>query len=242
MKHFSNQLIYIGLSVIFGSITFGYSQSTHQRKFEQLGTALPSPNSYRTASGAPGIDYWQQKADYKISVELDDENQRITGKASVTYTNNSPDNLNYLWVQLDQNVRDDNADSYTTKQSQLLDSLPAKWISQIVGKYNYEGGYQIHKVTDSQGKNLSFTVVKTMMRINITELLKAGEKFTFGIEWSYNIYDRMVIDGRGGYEYFPDDDNYLYTIAQWYPRMVLYSDFGGWQNKQFLGKGEFARY
>ena len=169
MKRFSNQII---IAAIFWSSSLVYSQSTHQGKFEQLGTALPSPNSYRTASGAPGIDYWQQKADYKISVELDDNNQRITGTETIIYTNNSPDNLSYLWVQLDQNIRQEDAESYKTTNYRLSDSIPAKWLPIITGKYDYEGGYLIEKVTDAHGNNLSYTVQKTMMRINIPEAMK----------------------------------------------------------------------
>ena len=211
-----------------------------QGKFEQLGTTLPTPNSYRTGSGAPGDKYWQQQADYEIDVVLDDAKQTITGKETITYTNNSPHTLKYLWVQLDQNVREPGNNTEKTQPMEVNPNLTTKEVAGALGLYDYDGGFKISAVKDVKGKSLPHTINKTMMRIDIPQPLAPGGKVTFAIDWRYNINDRMKHGGRGGYEYFPKDDNYLYTIAQWYPRMAVYDDVNGWQNKQFLGNGEFA--
>jgi hypothetical protein len=209
-----------------------------ENKFEQLGTMLPTPNVYRTASGAPGHLYWQQKADYDIKVELDDVHQKIKGYETITYHNNSPDHLEYLWVQLDQNLWSLDSDTYTSTQSKISDPMTLEQLQSLIP--TFEGGYSLEEIKDATGRNLSYTVVKTMMRINLAKPLKPGEKFSFSIRYSYNINDRIKIGGRSGYEYFPEDDNYLYTIAQFFPRMAVYIDDEGWQNKQFLGQGEYA--
>ncbi len=209
-------------------------------KFEQLGTDLPTPNSYRNGAGAPGVNYWQQQADYVIDVKIDEKTQVLTGSETITYYNNSPDPLKYLWVQLDQNVRAKGNLSDQTSTNRVSDSVAAKFFQSRMGDFDYDGGYKISAVKDASGKDLSYMINRTMMRIDLPQPLKKGEQFTFGIDWSYNIYDRMVIGGRGGYEYFPEDDNYAFTCAQWYPRMAVYDDYEGWQNKQFIGRGEFA--
>ncbi len=210
------------------------------KKFEQLGSELPTPNSYRNGAGAPGTNYWQQRADYKIDVSIDEKTHVLTGSETITYYNNSPDPLTYLWVQLDQNVRaKDNLNDQTNTNS-VSDSVAAKFFESDMAAMDYEGGYKITAVKDGSGKPLKYMINRTMMRIDLPAPLKTGEQFTFGIDWSYNIYDRMLINGRGGYEYFPEDDNYAYTCAQWYPRMAVYDDYEGWQNKQFIGRGEFA--
>ena len=214
------------------------------RKFEQLGTQLPSPNEYRTGSGAPGPDYWQQQANYKIAVELDDENQRITGAETITYFNNSPSTLKYLWVQLDQNVRKPDAVRTKVNGSQRLAKSSTKvstgFLQRTTGDFGYEGGFQLGAVTDENGKALTYLVNNTMMKITLPKPLATGENFSFKIEWAYNVNDRATMGGRSGYEFFEEDQNYLYTIAQFYPRMAVYDDVNGWQNKQFLGSGEFA--
>ncbi len=212
-----------------------------QGKFEQLGTQLPTPNEYRNAAGAPGIKYWQQKADYKIDVAIDENSLKLTGSEQITYTNNSPNALNYLWVQLDQNVRQKNALSTQVGTRRMRDSIAAKSITHYADDYNsYDGGFKIMAVKDGNGNELKHTIVETMMRIDMPTALATGESYSFAIDWWYNLYDRMLIDGRGGYEYFPKDDNYAFTLAQWYPRMAVYDDVNGWQHKQFLGRGEFA--
>ena len=212
-----------------------------QGKFEQLGTTLPTPNEYRTASGAPGPAYWQQQADYKIAVSLDDIQHTISGTETITYTNNSPDPLTYLWVQLDQNMRakDSNTPKVSTNQIKA-NEMSTKSYERITGVEEYDGGFKIASVTDASGKALTFTINKTMMRIDIPVTMKKGDQYEFTVKWSYNVNDRMELGGRSGYEFFPKDGNALYTIAQFYPRMAVYNDVNGWQNKQFLGSGEFT--
>ncbi|MCB9303194.1 MAG: M1 family metallopeptidase [Lewinellaceae bacterium] len=207
-------------------------------KFAQLYQELPTPNVYRTASGAPGHQYWQQKADYQIAIELDDDKQRIYGEETITYFNNSPDPLAYLWVQLDQNVRATDSDTYKARTSKIEDRMSPKELKELTP--TFDGGFKLDYVRGMNGKVLPHTVVKTMMRVDLPTPLKPGEQFSFQVKWWYNINDRMEIGGRSGYEYFPEDDNYLYTIAQFFPRMAVYNDVEGWQNKQFLGSGEFT--
>ncbi|HEY8934876.1 MAG TPA: M1 family metallopeptidase [Cyclobacteriaceae bacterium] len=211
-----------------------------QGKFEQLNQALPTPNEYRTGSGAPGPKYWQQKADYVISAELNDENQSITGSETITYFNNSPEALKYLWLQVDQNLFAKGNNTTKTETGSVKDSVTAKAAADTYDLYDFDGGFKIKSVKDVAGKALPYTVNQTMMRIDLPQLLKAGEKVSFSIEWSFNIGDRSTVGGRSGLEYFPEDGNYIYTIAQWFPRMCVYDDYQGWQNKQFLGQGEFA--
>ncbi len=218
--------------------------NTDQSKFRQLGTEIPTPNTYRTASGAPGEEYWQQRADYDIKVELDDDKQRIIGRETVTYTNNSPHTLTYLWVQLDQNVVDPNSDTYKTETGKLDQRMSAGQLNGMLDN-SFDGGHKIEYVRDMTGKPLKYTIVKTMMRIDLpTPLAAKVGKFQFQIGWNYNINDRqnpaLQADSRGGYEFFPEDGNYLYTITQWFPRMAVYDDYNGWQHKQFLGQGEFT--
>jgi hypothetical protein len=207
-------------------------------KFKQLYEELPTPNTYRTGAGAPGHEYWQQRADYTIAIRLDDTNQRIYGEENVVYTNNSPDILEYLWLQLDQNQRAKDSDSYKIANSTLENRMSLRALQSI--HPDFDGGFKLDYVKDISGKDLSHTVVKTMMRIDPPAPVKPGESFSFKIKWWYNINDRMKLGGRSGYEYFASDDNYLYTIAQFFPRMCVYDDIEGWQNKQFLGKGEFT--
>lgn len=225
--------------VLMAFYTQAQQQTTPwQGKFEQLDTQLPTPNSYRSASGAPGPQYWQQKADYVITAELNDESQSITGSEVITYTNNSPDVLKYLWLQLDQNILAKNNLTSQTRTSNMADTISTKQLVQRVS--DFDGGHKIKSIKDATGKPLSYTINYTMMRIDLAQPLKKGEKVTFSIDWSFNIGDRMIDGQRSGYEYFPEDKNYLYTIAQWFPRMCVYDDYIGWQNKQFLGQGEFA--
>ncbi|MEO7800776.1 MAG: M1 family metallopeptidase [Ginsengibacter sp.] len=214
--------------------------SNHGNAFEQLGTILPTPNEYRTASGAPGPKYWQQRCDYDIVCELDEPNLKLTGKETVTYYNNSPDVLTYLWLQLDENEHSDtNNSGYQTgnRMEKVITDAAFKNLSSQKDKVY---GDIITKLTDAAGRPLAYTVNKTMMRVELPTPLKPGQKFAFNVSWFYNIPNRMTIGGRGGYEYFPGDGNTLFTIAQWYPRLCVYSDFQGWQNHQFVGSGEFA--
>ncbi|KAB1064389.1 M1 family metallopeptidase [Salibacter halophilus] len=226
------------------ALTFSVRTATAQyetynnNKFKQLKEELPTPNVYRTASGAPGHEYYQQQADYEIEVTLDDENQTITGKETITYYNNSPDDLNYLWVQLDQNVRARDSQSKKIRQRSMNEKMSFGGMKRMMN--DFDGGFKISSVKTNRGTKLDHTINYTMMRIDLPETLESGHSYTFQIEWNYNINNRMEIGGRSGYEYFEKDSNYLYTIAQFYPRMAVYNDVEGWQNKQFLGRGEFA--
>lgn len=214
--------------------------SNHGNKFEQLGTILPTPNEQRTASGAPGLRYWQQKADYDIKCELDENKQRLKGSETITYYNNSPDVLTYLWIQLDENQHNNIRNANYQNASKMPENTTGTQVDDMaLGKADNGYGFNITKITDGEGKNLRYTINKTMMRIEVPAL-KSGSKFIFNIDWDYNIVDRIALGGRGGYEYFPKDGNCLFTMSQWYPRLCVYSDFQGWQNHQFTGRGEFA--
>ncbi|MCP9761611.1 M1 family metallopeptidase [Lacihabitans soyangensis] len=210
--------------------------------FEQMGTSLPTPNTYRTASGAPGKEYWQQKADYDIKVELDDDNQKITASEKITYYNASPDALTYLWLQLDQNNFNEKSDARTTRQTSISHERGSSGaaLRSLSDKTDKEYGYLIQKVTDKLGNKLKYTINGTMMRVDLPTPLLKGQNFVFNVDWSFNIVDANAQRARSGYEYFEKDGNYLYEMAQWFPRMCVYDDVTGWQNKQFLGQGEFA--
>lgn len=210
--------------------------------FEQMGTALPTPNTYRTASGAPGKEYWQQKADYDIKVELDDDNQHIKASEKITYFNVSPDALTYLWLQLDQNNFNEKSDARSTRQTAISHERGSTGatLRGLTDKTDKEYGYLIEKVTDKLGNKLKYTINGTMMRVDLPTALLKGQSFVFNVDWSFNIVDANAQRARSGYEYFEKDGNYLYEMAQWFPRMCVYDDVTGWQNKQFLGQGEFA--
>lgn len=215
--------------------------SNHGNRFEQLGTILPDANVYRAASGAPGHKYWQQKADYDITASLDENTQTLTGSEWITYYNNSPDKLTYLWLQLDENQHDPNSDNNYFDNNQINAPVTTAEIDGLdVQETNKNLGDKILEVSDELGKSLKYTINQTMMRVDLKSTLQPGAKLKFKIKWKYNLSNRMKTGGRGGYEYFPEDGNYLFTITQWYPRMCVYSDFQGWQNKQFTGRGEFA--
>jgi hypothetical protein len=226
--------------------TLGLSaQNVNTSKFRQLGQELPTPNVYRTASGAPGHEYYQQQADYNMSITLDDETQRIYGEETITYTNNSPDELRYLWVQLDQNMRAQNSMTQQIKTGGIFNNrtgTPQTAFNQLKNNqfYDFDGGFKLDYVQTTSGSNLRYTINNTMMRVDLPSPLRKGQSFSFKIKWWFNINDRMDIGGRSGYEYFEEDDNYLYTIAQFFPRMAVYNDVEGWQNKQFIGQGEFT--
>jgi hypothetical protein len=230
------------LIIVFAlAVQLAWAQETQQKwqgKFEQLDQTLPTPNEYRTGSGAPGPKYWQQKADYVIAVELNDDNQSISGTETITYTNNSPDVLKYLWLQLDQNIIAKENSLRTTNTGALRDSSAAKTFATQTS--DFQGGYNIKAVKDVAGKALPFLINNTMMRIDLPQPLASGQKYSFVIDYSYNIVDRNVFGQRSGLEFFPEDGNYVYTIAQFFPRMCVYDDYEGWQNKQFLGRGEFT--
>ena len=233
-------LVWIFFAIFF-SIKGLIGQDIFDEKFEQIDEKLPTPNSYRTGAGAPGPAYWQQRADYEIAVVLNDEDQSITGNEIITYYNNSPSTLNFLWIQLDQNIRAKDSDKYKINERFYAGySVDAKRLPHLTFDADFDGGFRIISIEDIEGNGLSFHRVKTMMRIDLAEPLKPGSVVKFQIDWNYLIGNRRDDDERSGYEYFPKDDNYLYAIAQFYPRMAVFDDFNGWQNKQFLGQGEFT--
>lgn len=239
MKHLINSckaiLTLIASTIVF--ISVAQNPNLNYNKFKQLKEEMATPNVYRTAGGAPGHAYYQNEADYVMNLTLNDQQQKITGTETIIYHNNSQDKLEYLWLQLDQNKRAQSSDSYKI-QTGGIKSLNTRSIKNM--EPEFEGGFNITSVTKKDGSKQAYTIHKTMMRINLDKPLLPGTNFTFNVDWWYNINNRMEIGGRSGYEYFDEDDNYLYTIAQFFPRMCVYNDTEGWQNKQFLGSGEFT--
>ena len=210
-------------------------------KFRQLEEILPTPNTARTASGGPGEAYWQQRCDYEIDVELDDENQKITGSEQITYTNNSPHTLRYLWLQLDPNIFAPRSDASMTATAPPLDGrVSLKILRGLLAREQFDGSVTITAVRDSSNLDLPHTIVKTMMRIDLPQPLRPGRTLRFHVAWHYQINDAKLLRGRTGYEFFEKDGNYIYEIAQWHPRLVAYTDVTGWQHKQYLGRGEFT--
>ena len=209
-------------------------------KFRQMYDVMATPNMYRTASGAPGPEYYQQQADYKIDITLDDDNARIYGTETITYHNNAKESLDYLWIQLDQNINAKDSQSPLARNDKMSSSISASAFSRTYLEEKFDGGFKIDYVKDAQGKVLPYTVNHTMMRIDLDTPLKHGEKYSFSIKYWYNINNYMEVGGRSGYEHFKDDGNNLYVIAQFHPRMAVYNDVEGWQNMQFWGGGEFA--
>ena len=212
--------------------------SNHANKFEQLGTMLPTPNEYRSASGAPGPKYWQQRADYNIVADLDEKERKLVGKETITYYNNSPDVLTYLWLQLDENEHSSKNNANYQSSNRIGAIVNEDQLAD--NRYDKEYGFNITKVATALNANLKYTINKTMMRVELPTPLKPGSQFVFKIDWNYFIADRMKYGGRGGYENFPEDGNDIFTMTQWYPRLCVYSDYSGWQNHQFAGSGEFA--
>ena len=234
---FFNKYYSLAFMITIPAILFGQNPNLNYNKFKQLKEEVATPNVYRTASGAPGHQYYQNEADYVMNIFLNDQNQKLTGSETIKYHNNSPDQLEYLWIQLDQNKRAQNSDSYKIQTGDIK-SVDTRSIKNMDPEF--EGGFNITSVTNSDGSSLAYTIHQTMMRINLSKPLLPKESFEFNIDWWYNINDRLELGGRSGYEYFEDDNNYLYTIAQFFPRMCVYNDTEGWQNKQFLGTGEFT--
>ena len=213
---------------------------TNQNKFKQLKELLPTPNLQRTASGAPGLKYTQQKVDYTMDIILDDVNTRIYGNETITYHNNSDDSLAYLWVQLDQNMRAADSKTPDIQSSSIPNSTSEKRFNKSYIDAPFDGGFKIESVLNMNDTDLSHTINQTMMRINLAQPLASGEKFQFKIKWWYNINNHRTDGGRSGYEHFAADGNNNYVIAQFYPRMCVYDNVEGWQNDQFWGRSEFA--
>ena len=244
-------LKFLSFILIMSSAGFATAQDTeptqqerkaghlNNNRFKQLYQEFSSPNQYRSASGAPGPAYYQQQADYKMNIVLDDDNAVLYGTETITYTNNSPDVLEYLWVQLDQNVR---ASDSKTSLIEANGAAPAQQASSFVNSYMgeaFDGGFKIEYVKDRKGNNLSYTINRTMMRIDMPKVMSPGDTYSFDIKWWYNIVNHTIDRARSGYEVF-DDGNKGYVIAQFFPRMAVYSDVEGWQNSQFWGRDEFA--
>ncbi|NRT11834.1 M1 family metallopeptidase [Flavobacterium sp. 14A] len=240
----------ITLLVLFPVLVFAQEKATtvttkqvgryDTNKFSQMYDLLATPNMFRTASGAPGPAYYQQQADYKMDVELDDKNSKLMGAETITYTNNSPDVLEYLWVQLDQNQAAKDSETPLAESDRLEQTFPANNFTNKFLKQDLERGFNIEYVKDAKGAPLSYTINHTMMRINLVTPMKPGTSMTFSIKWWYNINNYQLEGGRSGYELFEKEGNKLYVIAQFYPRMAVYNDVEGWQNMQFWGGGEFA--
>lgn len=226
-------------------------------KFRQLDEVLPTPNTYRNAAGAPGHHYWQQQADYDISVALDEPTRTVSARAGITYRNNSPDTLRYLWLQLDQNrfrpdslaerSQDFSGKAVPGTRNARAAETPAISLGQLRRLQAMDDtayGYRLGAVTDASGAPLAVTRVDTLMRIDLPRPLGPGQSFRFDIAWAYHLVDHASVGGRAGFEHFPEDaregGNDIFLVAQWFPRMVAYSDYEGWHNKAFLGRGEFT--
>ena len=207
--------------------------------FRELTEILPTPNDYRTASGAPGHEYWQQRADYTIKVTLDEPSRKLTGSETIVYHNNSPDRLEYLWLQLDANLfTPGSLANLTATGPSSMSRMSFEGLKQILAANTFDGGFKIGSVK-SGGEDLPHTIVDTMMRVDLPEPLAPGDDYTFSVDWSFALNDSEAVGGRTGYETL-DDGNDLFNVAQWFPRMCVYGDAVGWQHKQYYGRGEFA--
>jgi hypothetical protein len=239
MKNF-RYLLLLFPSLLLAQETPKVKSEKNTDKFKQMYDLLATPNMYRTASGAPGPEYYQQQADYKIDIELDDKNTKLYGSETITYTNNAKESLDYLWLQLDQNQNSRKSLSPLIENKITDPASAPKSFSRKYLEEDFDGGFNLDYVKDAAGNPLRYTINQTMMRIELPKQLKHKEKFSFTIKWWYNINNYMLDGGRSGYEHFDTDGNNLYIIAQFYPRMVVYNDVEGWQNQQFWGSGEFA--
>ncbi|MCF6213095.1 MAG: M1 family metallopeptidase [Flavobacteriaceae bacterium] len=241
------KIAYLSLALVFITATlFAQEQKPDKKghynisKFRQLKNELATPNMFRTASGAPGPAYYQQQADYKMDIVLDDKTQKLSGEETITYFNNSPDVLTYLWVQLDQNMRAPNSKTPDIQAGGPgFGYKPKQYIENFMGK-PFQGGFHIDYVKDTNGNAIKYTINRTMMRIDIPTPMQPNSSYSFKIKWWYNINNHVAKRGRSGFEHFEKDGNNLYIIAQFFPRMAVYNDVEGWQNMQFWGRGEFA--
>ncbi len=213
--------------------------------FEQLGEMLPSPSESRLASGAPGPAYWQQEANYKIHVELDEKNHRIHGSETIEYINHSPHTLSYIWVQLDQNALALDSKRQRSTQAPNMEPVAGKpaeleheGFREFLYNQQFEGGYELKSVTGVDDVGLDYSVVGTNMRIDLENPLTPGDSFTFNIDWSFLIVDE-ALDFRHGKRKLKNGEN-VYHLAQWYPRVCAYYDQEGWQVKPYMKQGEFA--
>jgi len=231
-------LLFLVIFVFFTALPASFGAQERPNQFRQLEGELPSPNLYRTATGAPGPAYWQQQVDYEMAIKLDETHQRLYGTETIVYHNNSPDPLFYLWLQLDQNRRSRNSISALSSTSRLSETMSFRALKRLHD--NFDGGFKIEHVRDQNGKDLPYAVIHTMMRVDLPKALKPDDSFTFNIKWWYNINDRSKQGGRSGFDFYEKDGNYVYAIAQFFPRLAVYDEAVGWQHKQFLGSGEFT--
>lgn len=225
-----------------GSSAYDLGSKERSRPFEPLDPVLPTPNELRLATGAPGPAYWQQRVDYEIEAELDDDNQRIYGSQKVTYRNNSPHELGFIWFQLDQNrLRPDSLDWRSRPSPVEDDAMNFRTMRQVVVREELrQAGFKITRVADAQGNAYEYTIVDTGMRVDLPRALPPQSSVEIHIDWAYDVVDAERVRARAGYERFEEDGNYIYEIAQWYPRAAAYTDYTGWQNRPFLGTSEFT--
>ena len=258
----THRSVWLAVVAVLFSATAGaaidQSKGTFEDSFRQLDEVLPTANSYRTAGGEPGHEYWQQKVDYTVDVRLVEDARRIEASERIRYTNNSPDTLRFLWLQLDQNrfrpdslaersaafadlgrrgpAEEDAADGKPPRIS--LDALRRhQWLD------DHAPGYDLLAVRDASGE-LASTVVGTNLRVDLRTPLAPGATADFEIDFAFNIVEEDAVSARAGYEHFPDDEreggNDIFLLAQWFPRLHAYTDYEGWTNKEFLGRGEFT--
>ncbi len=225
------------------------TKGNFEDKFRQLDESLPTANSYRSAAGAPGENYWQQQVDYDIDVTLDEKARRLSASQRIEYTNNSPHTLRYLWLQLDQNIY--KADSIAERSKTFKSGLEA----QPVGKptklslsalrrmqflADNEPGFVLSNIKDEDGDDLKATVVDTLMRVDLNQPLRPGQSTELSMDFAFNIVEEDAVGARNGYEHFEKDGNDIFLLAQWFPRLAAYTDYEAWTNKAFLGRGEFT--
>lgn len=229
------------VSTVLASLTVSGATTAAVEKFQQLDHLLPSPNAQRNAAGAPGAAYWQNRADYIIDATLDEKTHQLSGRATITYHNVSPDSLTYLWLQIDPNhfAKDSDARAVASPPGDLT-KVPYRELEELLVAETYSSDFAITQVTDTSGRVLPHTIVKTMMRIDLAAPLTPGGKYAFAISWNYTLNSSKAGAARTAYELFPQDGNALYVVAQWFPRLAAYTDYTGWQHKQYLGTGEFT--
>ncbi|MFD1769943.1 M1 family metallopeptidase [Sphingobacterium suaedae] len=201
---------------------YNYTEAFHPIFYTQNGTP------YRSASGKPGHAYWQNRADYDVHVSLDDQTDRIAGRVSITYTNQSPDDLSYIWLQLDQNLFEENSRGQAVVP--LEDSRYGSANSE------FEGGFALSNIKFSDGTTAFYEIIDTRMRLELPKkLAAAGGSVTFQIDFSYTIPEYGA-DRTG---ILSTKNGKIYTIAQWYPRVCVYDDIIGWNTEPYTGPGEF---
>ena len=231
----------VSFALLASSLLAATPSGASIEKIQQLEQLLPSPNAQRNAAGAPGPAYWQNRADYTIEASLDEKQHRLTGRGTITYKNASPDALTYLWLQLDPNLFSHNADNREVAPAPSdLTKVPYRTLEKMLVLEDYSSDLVVRDVKDSGGRPLAHTIVKTMMRVDLPAPLAPGGTFAFSLAWDYKLNSSKAGSARTAYEIFEKDGNAVYVIAQWFPRLAAYTDYTGWQNKQYLGTGEFT--